>query len=138
MLAAWGDLGGWRNRMFLFSQDQFSGLRLAQQVMLTFMFNQHPSLFAKQHFAVYLALRARRGERRSVFYVLCCRSVKHTRHVRYENDNKNDYHQDQVLHQELFRKIVSGSILPEGRRTHLRWSRCVGANGAVLSKAPFS
>ncbi len=58
MLAAWGETWVAGEIGYLFSQDQFPGLRLAEQIMFTLMLNQDPAFFAEQYFAVYLAFGA--------------------------------------------------------------------------------
>ena len=55
----------------LFSQDQFSGIGLAQQVVLAVMLDNDPSLLTQQAFAVDSAICGSRGRRCVCFYWRC-------------------------------------------------------------------
>ncbi|EFC57283.1 hypothetical protein ENTCAN_05797 [Enterobacter cancerogenus ATCC 35316] len=61
----------------LFREDQFSGIRLAQQVELAVMLDNHPPFNAEQRFAVNAAIGGG-GGRCCVFFYWRCRAVIRT------------------------------------------------------------
>ena len=77
--AALSAFSAWVAGEGLFGEDQFSRLRLAQQIVLSVVFNHHPSFRTEQRAAVYLTVRWH-GVGGIVFCFFYCGSVIHSRY----------------------------------------------------------